>query len=72
MTKVLATHHVMLTQRRNTSLIDWNKSLAGRIKHTQLFERKKFTITEPRAPLPPYTITRPGAAISIQATNEWC
>jgi len=42
----------------------------GKITHTQLFERKNFTIVEPRAPLPPYTITRPSTAISKPPMND--
>ena len=43
--------------------------IPGKITHTQLFEQKKFTIVEPRAPLPPYTITRLDAAIIYQPMN---
>ena len=60
----MATVLMMLTEHRKNSLTNRRVPIYGEIAHTQLFERKNFTIVAPRAPLPPYTITRPADAIA--------
>jgi len=68
-TNGLATLLSKLIEDNKNSLTREATRISCKIIHTQLFDRKKLTIVVPRAPLPPYTITRPGTAIATLPMN---